>query len=147
LILPELVADRETGVVQGTVTTGEEIYNEFCHSCHGPDGAKINFGGAANPLYLADITLQNPWRVAHVVRFGHLEITMPSAQAVEISFSQQLDLLAYAQGLPQARIIGSPEYPVIEYEDQAQTDILAFISIALVGLILGASVWVTKRKP
>jgi thiosulfate dehydrogenase len=147
LIAPELIANLETQLVPGTVSTGEVVYTDYCFACHGVDGAKINFGGAANPLYLADVALQNPWRVAHVIRFGHIGDSMPAADVVELGLSQQLDLLAYAQTLPQAKIIGSPEFQVIEYDSQANTVMLAAASIALVLVILGGAVWVTKRKP
>jgi len=146
LVAPELIADLTTQRVLGTVSTGQEVYQEYCLSCHGVDGAKINFGGAANPMYLADITLQNPWRVAHVVRFGHLQVNMPAAQEVDLGLSLQIDLLAYAQTLPQARLIGSPEFPVIEYETQAHTELLAFISLGLVVIVLSGVLWVTKRQ-
>jgi mono/diheme cytochrome c family protein len=146
LVAPELIADLETQRVPGTVDTGEEIYLEYCLSCHGADGSKINFGGAAEPLYLADITLRNPWRVAHVVRFGHLGINMPPAAEIELGFGLQLDLLAYAQTLPQASMIGSPEYPVIVYDTQAHTELLAYASIVLVVIVLGGAIWVLKRK-
>jgi thiosulfate dehydrogenase len=146
LIAPELIADKETQLVQGTVSSGELVYADYCFSCHNVDGAKINLGGASNPLYLADITLSNPWRVSHVVRFGHFGESMPAAVTVDLSFSRQIDLLAYMQTLPQARLIGSPEYPVIEYEFQANTETLAFVSMALVAIVLGGAVWVTKRK-
>lgn len=146
LIQPELIADLDTQRVAGTAATGESIYLEYCLSCHGAEGAKINFGGAATPLFLGDVAQQNPWRVAHVVRFGHQNANMPSSSVVGLGFSQQLDLITYAQTLPLARIIGSEDFPVIEYEYQANTEMLAYASMALVVLILGGAVWVTKRK-
>lgn len=145
LVAPELIADPESKKARGTLSTGETLYQEYCFTCHGVDGEKINFGVATAPLYLADIAVQNPWQVAHVVRFGHLETNMPAAEAVELSFSQQIDLLAYAQSLPQARVIGSPDFPVIEYDNQADTEMLAFTAIALVVMILGATTWVLLR--
>jgi mono/diheme cytochrome c family protein len=146
LVAPELIADLETQRVLGTVDTGEEVYQEYCLACHGVDGSKINFGPAAAPEYLADITLQNPWRVAHVVRFGHLGINLPSAEELELGFGLQLDLLAYTQTLPQASMIGSPDYPVIVYDTQAHTEMLAYTSIVLAIIVLGGAIWVTKRK-
>lgn len=145
LVAPELIADPETKLVQGTPTTGETIYQEFCFSCHGIDGAKINFGGAAAPNYLGDMSLQNPWRVAHTIRFGHLGIAMPPAEQVDLGFSQQIDLITYTQSLPQATIIGSEEYPVIEYDSQSSTEILAYLALGLGFVILGGTAWVLNR--
>lgn len=146
LIAPELIANPETRRVQGTPATGETIFGEYCLSCHNTDGSKINLGETSNPLYLADVSWANPWRVAHVIRFGHLRVNMPPAEAVNLSFSQQIDLLAYLQTLPQARLIGSDDFPVIEYEFQANTEMLAYAAMVLVVLILGAAVWVTRRQ-
>ena len=145
LVPPELIADINNRQAMGTLSTGETFYLEYCLSCHGIDGETINFGGAATPLYLSDIAKQNPWHVAHVVRFGHVETNMPAAEAVELSFSQQIDLLAYTQSLPGAQVIGSPQYPMIEYEEQAETEMLAFTAMALVVVILGGTFWVLRR--
>jgi thiosulfate dehydrogenase len=146
LIAPDLIADLDTRLVPGTLSTGEEIYGEMCLSCHGVDGEKINFGTAVDPQYLADITLQNPWRVSHVIRFGHLKTYVPAGEVVNISFSQQIDLLSYSQSLPQADVIGSEEYPVIEYDSQASTDVLAYGAISLVVLVLGGTIFVLKKN-
>jgi mono/diheme cytochrome c family protein len=145
LVPPELIADLETRQAIGTLSTGETLYQEYCLSCHGVEGEKLNFGVATAPLYLSDVAWQNPWRVAHVVRFGHIVTNMPAAEAVDLGFSQQIDLLAYAQSLPQATLIGSPEYPVIEYDNQADTEMLAFTAIAIVVVIFGGAFWVLKR--
>jgi len=145
LIAPDFIADPDTRLVAGTLSTGEEIYIEMCLSCHGVDGEKINFGGAVAPLYLADISLHNPWRVSHVIRFGHLGINMPAGELTDVSFSQQIDLLTYTQSLPQAKIIGSEEYPVIEYDSQADTAMLAYGAISLVVIVVGGTFLAMKR--
>jgi mono/diheme cytochrome c family protein len=146
LVAPELIADLETREALGTLSTGETLYQEYCLSCHGVDGEKLNFGVATVPLYLSDIAWRNPWQVAHVVRFGHIQTNMPAAEAVDLAFSQQIDLLAYTQSLPQAHVIGSPDYPVIEYDNQADTEMLAYTALALVVVILGGTFWVLRRQ-
>lgn len=41
-----------------------------CTSCHGPQGADINFGTVQNPEYLGTVAVENPWEFLHRARMG-----------------------------------------------------------------------------
>lgn len=145
LTLPDLVADWETFQVQGTLQTGEQYFGQFCASCHGFEGEKINLNTAQNPLFLGDMAWTNPWRIAHIIRFGHLNTRVPPAEMLQISFSQQIDILAYTQTLPNALQIIAPEFQAIDFNLQAPTEPLTFGALAVGGLILVAA-WIVLRR-
>lgn len=138
LVTPDLIANVETRQVSGTLSVGEESYNEFCTSCHGVEGEKINFGTTHVPTFMGDLALANPWRVAHTIRYGHLSSRMPAADALGLAFSQQIDILAYAQTLPTANIITDPAFQDIDYSTQASTEPLAIGAIILAAFVFGA---------
>ncbi len=145
LTLPDLVADWETFQVRGTLETGQQNFEEFCSSCHGLEGEKINLNTADNPIYLADIAWTNPWRIAHIIRFGHPQTRIPPAELLGISFSQQIDVLAYIQTLPNALQISAPDFQTIDFDLQASTIPLAIGALAIGALVLLAT-WVTLRR-
>lgn len=144
LVTPDLIANVETRSVSGTLSVGEESYNEFCSSCHGSEGEKINFGTTQTPTFMGDLALSNPWRVAHTIRYGHLTSRMPAADVLGLAFSQQIDILAYTQTLPTATIIIDPAFQNIDYASQASTDPLAIGAMILTLLVFGA-VLITVR--
>lgn len=41
-----------------------------CMSCHGPQGADINFGTVQNPAYLGTTAVHDPWEFFHRARLG-----------------------------------------------------------------------------
>lgn len=145
LVAPNLIASREDNSVQGTVTVGKNIYHDFCQSCHGTEGEKINFGSTATPTFLGDMAWSNPWRVAHVVRFGHIIGNMPPASTLEISFSRQIDLLTYLQTLPRARTIASAETQNIDFSSQASTLPLVYGAIGI-SILIFATVYITLKQ-
>jgi len=85
----------------GDLTLGEDLFQENCSECHGPQGTAINFKDEAGPEYIASIALDNPWEFSHKMRFGQpTEPNMPSAVDMGWTPDEQLAVLAYAQSLP-----------------------------------------------
>ncbi len=146
LLAPELIADLKSRTVQGTVEVGSALYQEWCYDCHGAEGERVNFGSAKTPIFMGDLAWQNPWRIAHVVRFGHILINMPPAEQAGISFSQQIDLLAYSQTLPRATKISVPELREVDYLSQASTVPLLIAALMLGLVVFGAVFWDQRRK-
>ena len=100
--------NSETRIVKGDAEFGQSIYNEWCKSCHGPDGRDINFKDDQSPEFVGTVAVKNPWEAMHKLRNGHpgafvrmmmMRKPMPHMHD-KISFEQQLDLLAYLQTLP-----------------------------------------------
>lgn len=89
--------------VGGDVEVGEELFQSYCADCHGPEGTVINFRDAANPEYVANMALGNPWEFSHKMRFGQPgQYDMPSGIDNGWTLDEQLAVLAYAQSLPTA---------------------------------------------
>jgi thiosulfate dehydrogenase len=146
LVSPELIADPGTYKVQGTLKVGLNVFQQYCLSCHGNEGEKINFGSTSTPGFMGDLAQINPWRISHIVRFGHTSTNVPPASKVELSFSQQIDLLAYLQTLPGARVIASPEIQQIDFSSQASTLPLVYGAAAISGLIFAAVIITQHRR-
>jgi mono/diheme cytochrome c family protein len=149
LVLPNLIADPETFQVQGTVSVGEDTYNSFCRSCHGVEGERINFTTVQEPTYLGDIAWDNPWLIAHNIRYGHIASQVPAAARLGITFSQQLDIIAYTQTLPNAATISGPDYQNIDLSAQANTVKLAYGAVAIAVLIyasVGLTLWLNEKN-
>ena len=96
----QMVGDDKAAL--GTdIATGNDLYQETCSECHGPDGLAINFGKLVNDLdYVAGIANGNPWEFLHKARFGQPGTEMPSVIDSGWSLEEQSALLAYAQTLP-----------------------------------------------
>ncbi len=94
--------DAETkAAIGGDVTQGEELYSATCVSCHGEDGKALNFGSADEPEYVGTIALDNPWEFIHKVRAGQPGTGMPASLDANWSMQDVLDLLVFAQTLPE----------------------------------------------
>jgi thiosulfate dehydrogenase len=145
LISPNLIAADDNNDVLGTAGVGMEVYRTYCQPCHGVEGEKINFGSTSTPSFLGDLAWANPWRIAHVVRFGHIIGTVPPASTLQIPFSQQIDLIAHLQTLPRARSIASAETQNIDFSTQASTLPLVYGAFAISILIFSA-VFITVRR-
>lgn len=96
--------DNKTRKVNGNLRRGQSIFNESCKECHGRDGRERNFKDDNNPEYIGTVANKNPWEAMHKLRNGHpgafvMGDAMPNMNE-EISFKEQLDLLAYMQTLP-----------------------------------------------
>ncbi len=84
-----------------SMTHGEELYTNTCVACHGADGKQLNFGSEAEPEYLGGLANGNPWETLHKIRFGHPGTAMPSGVANGWSVEDAVDVLGYAQTLPE----------------------------------------------
>ena len=146
LVNPDLIATTENNEVQGTISVGNDVYREYCQSCHGAEGEKINFGSTTVPSFMGDLAWANPWRIAHEVHFGHISSSVPSASTLGISFSQQIDLLAYLQTMPRARTIASAETQQIDFSTQSSTQPMVYGAIALTVLIFTSVLISVQRR-
>jgi hypothetical protein len=145
MVSPGLIANEETGIVRGTSMYGEELYKLKCKVCHGTDGSKINFGSAELPAFLGDMAVFDPWRMAHTIRFGHVNVKVPPGADFDWSFNNEIDLLAYTQHMPLARRILKEENQVLDYSEQADTRYMVFASIGVVVVIFGGVLWTILR--
>lgn len=80
---------------------GEGHFSTVCSLCHGTDGKTLNFGDLADPEYLGTVAVGNPWETIHKIRFGQPGSPMPSALVSGWDIQMVLDVLAYAQTLPE----------------------------------------------
>lgn len=71
-----------TGQFLGDPVLGQSGYTSQgspnCVTCHGANGAAINFGTLQDPEYLGTVANQNPWEMLHKIRFGAAGAPMPS---------------------------------------------------------------------
>ncbi len=83
------------------VAAGNDLYQETCSECHGPEGLAVNFGKLVTDVdYVAGIANGNPWEFLHKARFGQPGTEMPSVIDSGWSLEEQGALLAFAQTLP-----------------------------------------------
>jgi len=82
---------------------GKSAYDKLCTGCHGPDGKKLNFGDASKPEYVGTVAKDNPHEFLHKTWVGQpgSQPPMPSALVSGWSIEQAVDVLAYAQTLPE----------------------------------------------
>ncbi len=83
------------------VAHGEELFANTCVACHGTDGKQINFHDPADPEYVGTVASGNPWEALHKIRFCQPGTSMPSAIVNDWSIQDILDVLGYAQTLPE----------------------------------------------
>jgi len=82
---------------------GKSAYDKLCAVCHGADGKKLNFGDASKPEYVGTLAKDNPQEFLHKTWVGQpgSQPPMPSALVSGWSIEQVVDVLAYAQTLPE----------------------------------------------
>ncbi|MFQ5805666.1 MAG: c-type cytochrome [Phycisphaerae bacterium] len=89
----------------GSETNGQTLYdngvgsNTSCATCHGADGATINFKTPPDEEFLGDLARENPWETLHKIRFGQPGTAMPSAIEGGGSTQDAADIGTYAQTL------------------------------------------------
>lgn len=145
----DLLIDPSSGRSLGNWEEGALIYAESCQGCHGVSGVNVNFGSAANPLYVGDLAEAEPWRTVHVIRFGTPGGHMPASEDLGWSLSRVANVLAYAQTLPR----GTPNYgslpgsPDETLEVERQGDIVPIIwgAFAMIVAVLASFVWDTLK--
>jgi thiosulfate dehydrogenase len=89
--------------IGGDAARGKSLYDGLCAACHGPDGKKLNFGTDKEPEYVGTLAKDNPFEFLHKARAGQpgSDPTMPSTLVLGWNIQQVVDLLAYAQTLPE----------------------------------------------
>lgn len=91
--------DPETGEpIDADLENGEDLYNDVCAVCHGMGGETMEFG---EDECVREIAEDNPWEFSHKVRFGQPGTQMPSSIDNGWSILDVMDVLAYAQTLPE----------------------------------------------
>ncbi len=147
LVDADLFVEEGTGRVRGEALSGEVLYKMKCRECHGSDGARINFGTAKQPAFLGNLSNVNPWRTAHIVRFGHVYTTVSPRANFGWSFYDEIDLLAYLQHLPLAEKIGNGEEVIeefVDYSQQGDVHLLIYAAAGIIVVILFGSFWAAR---
>lgn len=88
--------------IGGDAERGKTQY-ALCGSCHGPDGKKLNFGSDKQPEYVGTLAKANPQEFIHKTWVGQpgSNPPMPAALIIGWNIKQVVDVLAYAQTLPE----------------------------------------------
>ncbi|MEE8353812.1 MAG: cytochrome c, partial [Dehalococcoidales bacterium] len=84
-------------VVGANLSNGQSLYDGTCAACHGANGLTIDIEGAG----VSTIANGNPWETLHKIRFGHPGTAMPATYLLGWSVQDQVDVLGYAQTLPE----------------------------------------------
>lgn len=85
-------------VIGADLTSGKSRYDATCAACHGSDGKMIDFGDGEG---IGALSNGNPWEVLHKIRFGQPDGAMPAAVNAGWSTQDAVDVLGYAQTLPE----------------------------------------------
>lgn len=88
--------------IGANTANGQTLFSSVCAKCHGSDGKQINFGSPTDPEYVGTVANDNPWEFLHKVRFGQPGTQMPSAIDNGWSIQDVVDVLGYAQTLPES---------------------------------------------
>jgi len=91
--------DRVTKMARGDPRRGASFFQTICVVCHGFDGKAMNFRTDENPEFVGTVARENPWEALHKIRFGQPGVGMVSL--IALSVQDQVDILAYAQTLPE----------------------------------------------
>ena len=92
--------DRQSGRARGDAGRAGAHYSTICAACHGLDGQRII---TASPL--GRVARENPWESLHKIMNGHPNEKMPALR--ELDPQLLTGILAYVQGLPEARSLGA----------------------------------------
>ncbi len=87
--------------IGGNLEHGKVLFDTNCAKCHGLDGKLIVFRSEGINEYLGSVATRDPYRFLHRTRFGVSgENKMPVGLKLGFSNTDDVDLLAYAQSLP-----------------------------------------------
>ena len=103
LIDPRQYIDYATKTAKTADTKkGQKLFDGLCATCHGANGALLNFGDEDEPEYVGTIAVDNPQEFLHKVRFGQpgSRPTMPAVYDLGWPIQDVLNVMAYSQGLP-----------------------------------------------
>jgi len=92
--------DRASGRVKGDASARVTVYQTICANCHGRDGLKVR---DMPPLGRA--VRDDPWQALHNILNGHPNEKMPSLRV--LGMDTIVDVLAYAQALPEEEVLAS----------------------------------------
>jgi cytochrome c553 len=89
--------------IRADAARGKSAYDGLCAGCHGADGKNLNFGDASKPEYIGTLAKDNPQEFLHKTWVGQPggQPPMPSALVSGWRIEQAVDVLAYAQTLPE----------------------------------------------
>lgn len=148
----DLIIDRYTGASLGDRRAGRTLYISACSSCHGPTGDLLNLGTTANPIYLADLAVADPWQTVHKIRFGTaVNTNMPASEELGWSLTRVADVLAYVQSLrrgnPELIFINTASSGAIEVERQGQIAPIIWAALVIFALVIVVWVrdWISER--
>lgn len=85
-------------VIGADLTNGKELFDGTCAACHGSNGRMLKFDDVKVVGTLAN---DNPWETLHKIRFGHPGTPMPRTLELGWSTQDAVDVLGYAQTLPE----------------------------------------------
>ncbi len=83
--------------IGANLANGEKLYGSTCAVCHGANGKQIDFHDGEGVKGVAN---DNPWETLHKIRFGQPASAMPSSVKSGWSIEDAVDVLGYAQTLP-----------------------------------------------
>ena len=89
--------------LSGDAANGKLLWDaeDGCQKCHGPDGAKVNFGSPEEPEFVGTIAVDNPVEFLHKATYGQPDSDPRMNAAIERGWTidHVLDVLAYAHTL------------------------------------------------
>jgi thiosulfate dehydrogenase len=142
----DLLVDPYTGASLGDKREGQWAYRGTCASCHGPDGDTLNLGTTANPIYLADLAVADPWQTIHKIRFGTaVNRNMPASEERGWSLTKVADVLAYVQSLrrgnPELTFVNTASSGPVQPERQAQIEPIIWGAFVIFVMVLAVWIW------
>jgi thiosulfate dehydrogenase len=146
LIDTDLLVANQTGLALGSVSTGQDLYNQNCEECHGGDGALMNLNTGLSPEFLGDIAVRNPYLFIHKARFSQPGARMPAMEREGWTLQQVADVLSFAQTLPMAQPITEEELNptpfTLDFSQQGDTTGIIIGAIVILLVIFGGVVLV-----
>jgi mono/diheme cytochrome c family protein len=96
----DYIDQQALAVIGGDAGQGKKLYTEQCASCHGADGAKLQFRFEGRDATLGTIAIIDPWRFLHKTRYGTPGTEMVIGATLGWTAQEGRDVLLYAQSLP-----------------------------------------------
>jgi thiosulfate dehydrogenase len=108
LVDDALFTNADKTPVSSDVALGEDLFQENCADCHGPEGLARNFHTTvSDPEFIGGLSSGNPWEFMHKVRFGQPGTDMMSTVDSGWTTDEMAAVLAYAQTLPEVPLVSS----------------------------------------